>query len=237
MANAGPTDDLTRFKSWVLDDQLPKFCGDPSRGMGSAGFKQPDWSEFSKLDVKDFLQALDSNLVKHVGRGEWRAPKSGATEHFFSSGPTNLMPRTFWLLMEPIVTVAGLARLHFEYGWPSEFLGMQPKGYAVDFVAYNPSDMENEHVACEVKNSTPELVKLVRIMRQLAANNVQSEACVRQSEKNAFRKLKRLRDRKIPVFWALGPGGAGDVFRMVYGKGGLVTFNPASEDALRFREA
>jgi hypothetical protein len=56
-------------------------------------------------------------------------------------------------------------------------------------------------------------------------------------EKNAFRKLKALRDRKVPVFWALGPGGTGHVFRMVYGEVGLVTFNAASEHDLRFREA
>lgn len=100
-------------------------------------------------------------------------------------------------------------------------------------MAYNPSDLVNEHVACEVKKSNRERDQLVRRMQQFGANPVQSVA----SKDNAFPKLKRLRDRKVLVFWALGPGGAGCVFRMVYGKGGLVSFNPASEDALRFPEA
>jgi hypothetical protein len=74
-------------------------------------------------------------------------------------------------------------------------------------------------------------------MHQFAANNVQSEASMSGPEKNAFRKPEALRDRKVPVFWALGPGGVGYVVRMVYGEGGLVTFNPASENDLRFDEA
>ncbi len=87
------------------------------------------------------------------------------------------------------------------------------------------------------KNSSQKRDQLVRLMQQFAANNVQSEASMSTTEKNAFRKLKALRNRKVPVFWALGPCGAGYVFRMVYGEGGLVTFNPASEHDLRFREA
>jgi hypothetical protein len=237
LRSSDPTDDLTSFKNRVLDDLLPKFCDDPSRGWGSAGFKQPDWSNVSKVDAKDFLRALDANLVEHVGRGQYLAPRSGAKEQFFSSGSTHVTPRPFSLWMEPIITVAGLARLHFEYGWPSECLGMQPRGYAFDLVAYNRLDRVNEHVACEVKKSTRELDQLVRLMQQFAANNVQSDASISGPEKNAFPKLKALRDRKVPVFWALGPGGASYVFRMVYGEGGLVTFNPASEHDLRFREA
>jgi hypothetical protein len=237
MANSDPTDDLTSFKNRVLDDLLPKYCDDPSRGWGSAGFKQPDWSKVSKLDAKDFLRALDANLVEHVGRGQYLAPRSGAKEQFFWEGAKNVTPRPFSLWMEPIITVAGLARLHFEYGWPSKFLGTQPPGWAFDLVAYNRLDLVSEHVACEIKKSTSERDQLVRLMQKFGGNNVQSEASMSGPEKNAFRKLEALRDRKVPIFWALGPGGAGDVFRMVYGEGGLVTFNPASEHDLRFREA
>jgi hypothetical protein len=231
MAKYDQTDDLTSFKNRVLDDLLPKFCDDPSRGWGSAGFKQPDWSKVSKLDAKDFLRALDTNLVEHVGRGQYLAPRSGAKEQFFWTGAKNVTPRPFSLWMEPIITVAGLARLHFEYGWPSKFLGTQPPGWAFDLVAYNRFDLVKERVACEIKKSTLERDQLVRLMQQFATNNVQSDAS------KAFPKLKGLRDRKVPVFWALGPGGADYVFRMVYGEGGLVTLNPASDHDLRFREA
>jgi hypothetical protein len=221
------------FKDRVLGDLLPEFCDHPSRGWGSAGFK-PDWSKVTELDARDFLRALDAGLIQHVGRGQYRAPRSAAKEQFFWTGERNLTPRPFYLWIEPIITVAGLARLHFEYGWPGEFLGTQSPDWAFDLVAYNPSDLVNEHVACEIKKSTSELDRLVKLMQQLATNNVQSEGSVSQSEINAFRKLKALKDRKAPVFWALGPGRASYIFRMFYGDGGLVTLNPSSEADLYY---
>jgi hypothetical protein len=163
--------------------------------------------------------------------------RRGAGPRSSFSGQAQRTSRPFSLRVEPIVTVAGLTRLHFEYGWPSEFLGTQPPGWAFDLVAYNPLDLVKEHVACEVKKSTSKLDQLVRLMQQFVANNVQSDASMSGPEKNAFPKLKALRERKVPVFWALGPGGAGYVFRMVYSEGGLVTFNPASKHDLRFRAA
>ncbi len=227
---------LEPFKDRVLGDLLPKYCDDPSRGCGSSGFK-PDWSKITLLDARDFLRALDANLVEHVGRGEYRAPRSSAKEVFFSPGWKKFTPRPFFLWIEPIITVAALARLHFEYGWPSEFLGTQSLDWAFDLVAYNRPDLKNEHVACEVKKSTSELDRLVKLMLQFAANNVQCEASMSDLEKNAFRKLTALRKRKVPVFWALGPGGTNYVFQMLYGEGDLVTFNPGTEHDLRFAKS
>jgi hypothetical protein len=227
---------LQAFKDRVLGDLLPEYCDDPSRGWGFTGFK-PDWSKVSELDARDFLRALDAKLVQHVGRGQYRAPRSGAKEQFFWEGERNITPRPVSLWIEPIITVAGLARLHFEHGWPSEFLGTQSPDYAFDLVAYNRSDLVNEHIACEIKKSTSELDRLVKLMQQFAANNVQSERSMSRSEINAFRKLKALRDRKAAVFWALGPGRTSYVFRMFYGDGGLVTLNPSSEHNLCYRNA
>jgi hypothetical protein len=227
---------LTTFKDRVLVDLLPRYCDDPSRGWGSDGFK-PDWSKVSKLDARDFLRALDGNLVEHVGRGQYRAPRSAHKEQFFWEGRKNVTPRPIFLWVEPIIAVAGLARLHFEYGWPRELLGTESSDGAFDLATYTWSDLVNEHVACEVKKSTSELNLLMRLMKQFAANNAQSEALMSREEINAFRKLQALIARKAPVFWAIGSGGVNHVFRMSYGEGRLVTFSPASEQDLLFREA
>jgi len=227
---------LQAFKDRVLGDLLPKYCDHPSRGWGSAGFK-PDWSKLNESDARDFLRALDANLVQHVGRGQYRAPRSAHKEQFFWTGPKNVTPRPFSLWIEPIIAVAGLARLHFEYGWPGELLGTESSDGAFDLATYSRSDPVNERVACEVKKSTAELDRLVKHMRQFAADNVQCEASKSKSEINAFRKLNALRDRKAPVFWALGPGQANYVFRMVYGDAGLVALNPSSEHVLYYSDA
>jgi hypothetical protein len=227
---------LKAFKDRVLVDLLPKFCDDSSRGWGSDGFK-PDWSKVGEPDARDFLRALDANLVEHVGRGQYRAPRSAHKDQFFWSGSKNVMPRPFFLWAEPIIAVAGLARLHFEYGWPGELLGTESSDGAFDLATYARSDLMNEHIACEVKKSTSELNLLVDLMRQFAAANVQSEALMSRGEINAFRKLQALIARKAPIFWAMGPGGLNYVFRMSYGEGRVVSFSPVSEQDLLFPES
>lgn len=224
---------LEAFRNRVLLNLLPEYCDDSSRGWGSDGFK-PDWSKISELDANDFLRALDANLVEHVGRGQYVAPRSACKEQFFWEGEKRITPRPIYLWLEPIITVAALARLHFEYGWPRELIGMQSQDYAFDVTTFHPSDMVNEHVACEVKKSASELDRLVETMQQLAADDARFEAAVPQARINAFRKLQALRARKSPVFWALGPDAASFVFRVSYAEGGLVTFSPASNDELLF---
>jgi hypothetical protein len=111
------------FRNRILNDLLPTFCNDPSRLRGATGFKQ-DWDKIGEIDAADFLRGVDGELVKHEGRGLYRAPRSCAREQFFWSGAKKKSPRPIALWVEPIITVAVLARLHFDLGWPMASRGV-----------------------------------------------------------------------------------------------------------------
>lgn len=225
---------LEAFKHRVLTELLPKYCDDPSRGWGSAGFK-PNWGRVSEVDAQDFLQGLDAGLVQHIGRGQYLAKRSASKEQFFWEGQKHIFPRPISLWLEPIITVAGLARLHFEFGWPEHLIGMQSQDYAFDLATYLGAAETTEHVACEVKNSQKQLDDLIKNMRKFANDNVHSEVGLSNKEVNAYRKLVALRKRKAPIFWALGPERVSFVFNMSYSVDGAVTFSPAEENVLSYR--
>ncbi len=224
------------FKDRIVGDLLPTFCDDPSRGWGCGGFKE-DWKNVTEKDAADFLLALDAGLIEHRGRGLYRAPKSLASEQFFWSGKKCIFPRPITLWVEPIITVAVLSRLHFKWGWPKDLIGTQSRGWEFDVTAYRASDPSTEYVACEVKKTVAELDELVELMQRFSTDRDAVDTLKSSREKNAFRKLKGLQARRAPIFWAVGPGGANNVFRMTYADGGAVIFNSASDDALTYAGA
>jgi hypothetical protein len=219
-----------------VGDLLPTFCNDPSRGWGCEGFKE-DWKDVTEKDAADFLLALDAGLIEHRGRGLYRAPKSLASEQFFWSGKKSILPRPVTLWVEPIITVAVLARLHFKWGWPKELLGTQSRKWEFDATAYLASDPSNEYVACEVKKTVAEQDQMVELMQRFSTDRDAGDALKSSREKNAFRKLKGLQARHASIFWAVGPNDANKVFRMTYTDGGAVIFKSASDDALTYAGA
>lgn len=221
---------IDAFKQRIVDHLLPEFCTHKSRGWDVSGFKQ-DWSRVSEADASDFLKGLDSGLIRHVGRGQYCAAICGAKEQFFWSGSKKKTPRPIYLWMEPIITVAALTRLHFEYGWPRNLIGSQSKDYAFDVAAVTSIDSSNEHIACEVKKTELEIQRLVTMMQDLAARNVTSESDLTKHQINAYRKLNALRERKAPVFWALGPNRTGQIFQMSY-ENGEAHFHSCGTEAL-----
>ena len=222
------------FKYRILNELLPQYCDDPSRGWGAVGFK-PDWFKLSVIDADDFLRGLDAGLIEHVGRGQYLAVRSAAKEQFFWEGQKAVSPRPVSLWLEPVITVAGLARLHFEFGWPKHLIGMQSKGYAFDLTSYLGPDQPNEYIACEVKKSVKELDFLIDTLQQLAADGADCEDGIPRPKINAYRKLDALRKRNVPIFWALGPNRASYVFNMSYIEGGKVIFSETDEQALSYR--
>ena len=221
------------FKDRIVGELLPIYCNDPSRGLGCEGFKA-NWKKVTDVDAADFLLALDAGLIRHLGGGLYRAPRSRASEIFFWAGLKSVSPRPVTLWVEPIITVAVLSRLHFKWGWPRDLLGTQSAKWEFDVTAYLATDLSIEYVACEVKKTVAELDQLVELMQRFAADSSAYEAGKAAKEKNAFNKLKGLKERRASIFWAVGPGGANRVFRVTYADGGLVTFRPASVDALRY---
>lgn len=225
---------IEAFRQRILTDLLPQFCDDPSRQFGSEGFTAT-WSKVTDVDASDFLRGLDAELVRHVGRGQYAAPRSAAKEQFFWEGGKNTLPRPITLWLEPIITVAGIARLHFDFGWPVALIGAQSTDWAFDFAAYADESGGPECIACEVKKSVKELTTLVDNMKQLAAEGVASEVGLTKNQINAFRKLDALRKREIPIFWALGPGKASYCFEMTYHRDSKVVFAPRDESVLSYR--
>jgi hypothetical protein len=215
------------FEDRVLNDLLPAFCN--ARGWGLEGFRR-EWDRIGDRDAEDFLRGLDAGLVEHVGRGLYRAPRSTASEQFFWSGRVNVEPRPVTLWAEPIITVAVLTRLHFDLGWPKHRLGTQSPGWAFDVTAYQPPDLDSEHIACEVKKSPSELEQLVAFMARFGRNQPSDE--LRGPKLNAYRKVRSLRLRRTPLVWAVGPNKS-HVFRMAY-NGELVIFKPTSNQELRY---
>ncbi|OHV77998.1 hypothetical protein [Ensifer sp. LCM 4579] len=211
------------FKDLILNHLLPEFCNDPRRSYDLAGFRH-NFGQVDDVDADNFMKALDAGLVKLDGR-LYRAPRSCAGEQFFweHKKALKLRPITIWI--EPIITVATLWKLHFELGWPKELLGTQSIDYAFDAAAYADADSKNEYIACEVKKTTQELDSLVRTMRKFAALPV--DAIVSEREKNAFKKIVGLRNRRAPLFWAVGPGGNSLAFKLSYSGDGLIAFDEA----------
>lgn len=151
-------------------------------------------------------------------------------------GKKNVSPRPISLWLEPIITVAGLARLHFEFGWPRHLIGAQSQDYAFDIATYLGAEQTSEHIACEVKDSSKQLDAMIKNMEHFARDNVQSEVGLSSSKVNGYRKLVALRKRRAPLFWALGPNRTSYVFKMLYGDDGTVTFSPTPESDLAYRE-
>lgn len=223
---------LQAFRERILKDLLLEFC--KGRPFGADGFN-PDWQKVSEVDAANFLRGIDSGLVKHVERGLYRAPRSYASEQFFWSGLKRKIPRPITLWVEPIITVAVLARLHFELGWPKELLGTQTKkGWAFDAATYLSSDSEVEYIACEVKKTTAEIDRLLELMARFGRC---SSAEAAPKEENAFKKLQALRSRRPPLFWAVGPAGSGHAFRVEYSDGGVVSFQEIEIQKLDYSSA
>lgn len=222
---------MKEFEERFLHDLVPTFCRETNRGYNLLSFK-PEFHKVHEKDAHDFVRGFDSGLIKHVGRGLYRAPQSRAGETFFWEGEKKHKPRQITLWVEPIITVAVLSRLHFELGWPRELIGTQSIDWAFDVTTYLETDHSGEYIACEVKKTESELRQLVHLMQHFGAN-CQTEA-KRGKEVNANKKVQGLRSRRAPIFWAVGPGGSHFVSKVSYSDSGLVVFEEASIAELRY---
>jgi hypothetical protein len=110
--------------------------------------------------------------------------------------------------------------------------GYQSPGWAFDVTAYQPPDLKNEHIACEVKKSVFEVDQLVALMAHFGQNQPTGE--LGGHKKNAHRKVQALRERRPPLFWAVGPD-VSQVFRVTYDDE-LVMLKPTSSEELRYVE-
>jgi hypothetical protein len=217
----------------LKEDWLPAYCNDPKRRYETEGFSAGS-KTVSEPDARDFLQATDHNVVSVDGGGRFRMPQSKTHEVIFWEHSTVITPRPITLWLEPIITIAAVARLHFDYGWPVECLGMQSKDSAFDLMAFKPPDFENEHIAGEVKDCAKQLDRLLARMNQCCAEG-DSECSAPKARMNAHRKVAGLKRCRAPIFWAVGPGGDSRVFQVSYRNDGSIALRQTAQKILRFR--
>lgn len=221
------------FQDRILNDLLPAFCDRPDRTWCRDGF-QNNWANVSDCDATDFLRAMDAGLIKHLGRGLYRAPRSLASEAFFWEGHKNISPRRLTLWREPIITVAVLARLHFDLGWPANLIGTQSRNWEFDVTAYRSCDPQNEYVACEVKKTVAELEQMIELMHRFSSDDKPVSSSMNSKKINAYKKLAGLKLRRAALFWAVGPGNMNHIFQMEYGDEGSVAFKATDRSALMY---
>ncbi len=221
---------IAEFKKRVLSDWLPIYCCDPKRGYQVEGFR-PDSITISASDAHDFMRAIDHKIISDSGGGRYRMPQSNALEVIFWEHEKNISPRPITLWLEPIITIATIARLHLDYGWPIEYLGTQSSKWEFDVIAFKPPDTVNEYIAGEVKKTSKEIDKLISQMKEIGSCGLSQDDDVKESKKNSYRKCVGLLRCRAPYFWAIGPDNDNRVFKVNYSDN-RINFEDSHTDCL-----
>jgi hypothetical protein len=144
-----------------------------------------------------------------------------------------VLPRPFTLWLEPIITIASLARLHFDYGWPADLLGTQSRKWEFDIVGYTNAAEDNEFLAGEIKKSVREATTLIEDILSLSGSGlvkVSGSAALR----NSIKKYNGLVERRAKVFWVVGPNNFNRAFRVSELDEGKIAVVETNSDALAF---
>lgn len=201
-----PVDPVAAFRERLYAEWLPAFCNDPARGYGTGGFRDASIRVGPK-DAANFLRAMDGGLVKDIGGGRYRCAQSKALEQLFWQLGKNETPRPVVLWMEPVISMATLARFHFDLGWPAEHLGMQTADWAFDLAAYDSAEAPQLVIACEVKKSRAEIDHLVADLHQHSQDQPDNPISEKPRHINSFKKWAALRRNRPPFLWVVGPEG------------------------------
>ena len=226
-------DPLATFALRLATEWLPAYCNDPGRQYSTAGYKAES-NKVSTEDAKGFLRALDSGIVVPGTRGGYRLPHGKSEEVIFWEGRKDALPRSITLWMEPAITIATVARLHFDLEWPVACLALQSARWEFDLTASLPGNQGSEYIAGEVKKSEMELDALVDHMLVLGAQPEVDEKSLTSPRLNAYRKLKGLISRRAPLFWAVGPAAVSYAFAVVYSPDSKVSFTPVPLERLTY---
>jgi hypothetical protein len=222
---------LQFFTKRLQDEWLPAFCADPKRQFSPSGFKESSIT-ITDFDAGNFLRALDNGLVYDAGGGRYHCARSNAQEQIFWEGQKSVHPRPLTLWVEPVITIATMARLRFDYEWPAEVLGMQSKDWAFDFAVYRSATDTNERIAGEVKKSKAEIDELVLQLRAYGQAGVTAPLSVLARHINSFKKWTALLRCRAPLFWAVGPGDYTRAFKVQYRLNGTAVFSDVDAGVL-----
>lgn len=223
---------VAEFKSRLYADWLPTFANDAKRQYGVQGFRDES-IKLGEFDAANFLRAMAGSLVEDLGGGRYRCAHSRANEQLFWTGERSKVPRPMTLWLEPVITIATLARLHYDLGWPEGRLGMQTADYAFDLAAYADGEGSGLVIACEVKKSRSEVDHLVSNLKYHSQEQDREPQSERSRHLNSFRKWVALRRRRPALLWIVGPDGYEFVFELGH-TADSTRLRPVPVETLRF---
>ncbi|MGQ0501319.1 MAG: hypothetical protein ACT4P0_01730 [Panacagrimonas sp.] len=228
---------MTSYKA-IFDERLrcewlPTYCHDSKRGYATEGFKAAS-SKVTEDDARDFLRGMDVNVITDGGGGRYRAPRNKVDIVIFWEGSRTKSPRPITLFAEPVIAIASRARLHLDFGWPKGLLGLESAKWEFDLVAFLPRDLNNEHIAGEVKKTVRQLEVLISHMKAFSPTHPSPDGKMTPLERNAFNKYKGLLLRRATMFWAIGPGGYSRLFEVTYPPDGGLSLNEIPIERLRY---
>ena len=219
-----------KFDGLLREELIPDFCQQKSKCLPE-GFKE-DSNRLEEEDCRYFLLAWESGIVRRVAPGKYQGPIESVVEHFFNHGPKSIEPRPYFLALEPFITFAALARLHYDHNWPTHCLATQSTDWAFDAVAYRPQS-DAEHIAGEIKTTEQMMDRMIESMVDFGGRPEVQEPPSGPLQ-NAYRKVVGLRKRQAPIFWALGPSGYSRVFRVEYADDGFIKLAETDAAALDY---
>ncbi|MGI9173315.1 MAG: hypothetical protein ACR2F0_08410 [Chthoniobacterales bacterium] len=130
--------------------------------------------------------------------------------------------------------MAASARLHLDYGWPLDLLGMQSADNAFDAMAFETPECLNERVAVEVKRDAAGVRRLLKHLALCCAGEHADSCYAKGTRRNAHKKWVAINARRPPLFWAVGPYPVSRVFAVVHDEAGGVQLEEVSTDRLHF---
>ena len=217
--------DRYRFEERMRGEWLTAYCSDPGRRYDPTGF-DPSSLRVSDDDARDCARAIDDGIVRDLGGGRYRAARSSGYEVLFWEGHKKKSPRRITAWLEPVITLAALARLHFRHGWPKECLGAQSTDWAFDVIGYRAPGDEQPILLGEIKKSSKE----VRVLRDdLLALTGGGLPATRS--KNSVKKWSALLATRPELLWLVGPGDEQYIYVPAYSSAGA-TLHVAQARAL-----
>ncbi|MFT5638434.1 MAG: hypothetical protein ACI861_001256 [Paracoccaceae bacterium] len=202
-----------KFVDRMYSEWLPAFCDSRAGDFKVEGFHEKSLKRLTGYDACWFMEAVDKGFVVENG-GFFTAPKSSAKEQVFWGGRKGMEIRDIYLWAEPVITIGAVARLVEEFNWPIDLVGTQSKyPWPFDLVCY-ASNADDYIIACEVKKSKQEIVKLIDQMVSFSTVEPLQTEPENATARNAYRKIVGIRESWPEIFWALGPDGFEMVFRI-----------------------
>jgi hypothetical protein len=221
---------IDQFYERLRTEWLPRFCLPPKRGLERSEFREGS-NRVSELDAADFLRAIDSGVVVEKSGGTFWSERSYVQEQLVWQGLKRISPRPLTLWLEPVITIATLARLHLDYGWPATQLGMQSRDWAFDFAVYEARPRDAILIAGEVKKTKREVERLMEDVSTYAGSGATEPASKHPRHVNSYKKWNALRNARVPLIWAVGPNGYSTLRKISY-EGRRAQLTPVPLDAL-----